>query len=231
MAGLVPVMPERPIISIDYAPFRIGRAPKDSDHTPACTEIPFILSRKHAKFVHRNPGPSGYWAIKDMFSINGTYVNMALLVAGVETEITSGDIISFGGPSVVYRQGQRLENPLVYTFYTTEGLRLRAVRLRGLLRCIAPLMAWRRSVAEVVFAPEHGEVLPTEDGELQMVPSPRLLLLNHEARVRARAAVARLQAFVRFVQRVLRWRRRAAIAAWRCRAEAAAIPSKRRRLV
>jgi hypothetical protein len=65
----------------------------------------------------------GVFYVCDLGSTNGTYVNGAALLPHLDTELHSGDRVSFGGPRYVLREGVCLRNPFCYTVELPAPLR------------------------------------------------------------------------------------------------------------
>ena len=76
-------------------PFTIGKSEKDSD---ACLNEPTV-SRIHARIYESEEG----YAIEDLNSTNGTYLNEKRLPAYTRTPLAEGDILRFAGEEFCFR--------------------------------------------------------------------------------------------------------------------------------
>lgn len=75
-----------------------------------CDRLPLMISREHAKISRE----SNRWAITDLSSRNGTYVNGTQLSPNVPQTMQENDIVCFGGPQHVQVDGSRSVNPFVF---------------------------------------------------------------------------------------------------------------------
>jgi len=92
-------------------PVMVGRHASNSitlDHP----ELPLLISRYHAKFLFED----GRVILQDLKATNGTYVNEQKLPCGARATLQDGDVVSFGGPGSIMKDGQPFCNPFIYTF-------------------------------------------------------------------------------------------------------------------
>ncbi|DBA77531.1 hypothetical protein WJX77_000814 [Trebouxia sp. C0004] len=90
----------------------------DSDFVLHAEAFPMLISRKHAEVSVAGQT----LCVIDAGSTNGTYVNEQRLRSEVSKHLTNGDIISFGGPKLILRDGQQRSNPFVYVVSAVESL-------------------------------------------------------------------------------------------------------------
>jgi pSer/pThr/pTyr-binding forkhead associated (FHA) protein len=103
----------------DASVVTIGRH-RSNDVQLDCSIVPSLLSRRHAT-IEFDEG-TGAHALKDNNSLNGTYVNGILIPDG-PLLLNQGDIIGFGGPTNVLRNGVSLRNSLCFV-YTPDTARV-----------------------------------------------------------------------------------------------------------
>lgn len=90
------------------------------------TQIPFLLSRRHASFHFSN---DGRLMLSDMGSVNGTYVarrgtplvHARRLPPGAPHQLEDGDVIGFGGPENIVARRVWVENPFIFSFSFPPG--------------------------------------------------------------------------------------------------------------
>jgi pSer/pThr/pTyr-binding forkhead associated (FHA) protein len=90
----------------------------DSDTVLHADALPLLISRKHAEVSVAGQT----LCIIDAGSTNGTYVNEQRLRPAESKHLTNGDVISFGGPKLILRDGQQHSNPFVYVVSAVESL-------------------------------------------------------------------------------------------------------------
>lgn len=78
--------------------------------------VPMLLSKMHAYFMMNERGEHFF---RDLDSLNGTYLNGNIIPKDM-IKLKEGDVIGFGGPSSVSRNGRMMKNPFVYR-YTVVG--------------------------------------------------------------------------------------------------------------
>ncbi|KAF5832096.1 hypothetical protein DUNSADRAFT_12145 [Dunaliella salina] len=84
-----------------------------------CSEVPFLLSRRHALFTVQ---PDGSMAVRDCSSTNGTYCSRAnqplrKLSPCTPWVLEDGDVIGFGGPETIIARRTQVANPFLFKFY------------------------------------------------------------------------------------------------------------------
>lgn len=94
-------------------PVSFGRHPAN-DVVLDSPEIPLLASRYHARIAYSVQGRT--YSITDANTTNGTYVNSQPIPKGGSCTLADGDIISFGGPASVVREGIHLRNPFRFRF-------------------------------------------------------------------------------------------------------------------
>ena len=80
------------------------------------SDVPFLLSRKHATFQFQ---PSGGIVLKDLNSTNGTYTARAgqvLKKLHGAWELQPNDIVGFGGPDIIVASGAHVPNPFMFKY-------------------------------------------------------------------------------------------------------------------
>jgi len=97
-------------------PFTVGRGPHNHLRLHAHSDM-LIASRRHAEILRTG----GAYAVQDLGSQNGTYVNGELVPRDSQRALAQGDVLSFGGPLRVLREGQVIENPFVYDVHFQQG--------------------------------------------------------------------------------------------------------------
>ena len=95
----------------------IGRN-NDSDIVLNTDVLPLLISRQHAKLSVVGHA----LLLQDAGSTNGTYVNEGRLTPNVPKELLNGNVISFGGPKLIIRDNQQLQNPFVYSVSGVESV-------------------------------------------------------------------------------------------------------------
>ncbi|KXZ47478.1 hypothetical protein GPECTOR_35g916 [Gonium pectorale] len=99
----------------------IGRE-SDSTIRLDCPEVPFLLSRKHAKISVQ---PEGGLVLRDLNSTNGTYVArdgefLRRLRPDEYWELRRGDLIGFGGPETIVARSETpdvtVANPFLFRY-------------------------------------------------------------------------------------------------------------------
>jgi hypothetical protein len=92
----------------------IGRSDPGSFTRPYarvnCANYPLSVSRQHAVIRHANGG----FEIRDVNSLNGTYVNGERLNADARHALQCGDLVTFGGPEIA--GNNNVHNPHIYVF-------------------------------------------------------------------------------------------------------------------
>lgn len=89
----------------------IGRHPTNNVviTTPG---MPLLVSRQHAAIAF----DGAQYTLYDLNTTNGTYVNTVQMPRNGHRVLRRGNIISFGGPTTVIREGIHLRNPFHYRF-------------------------------------------------------------------------------------------------------------------
>ena len=110
----------------------IGRDSKKNVTSMRCSTINNLMSKKHAELsVSRD----GVHHLKDLNTLNGTYVNGALISTDEEGfALRNGDVISFGGPLQVVIGGKTLRNPFRYAYYRLPSVTVWSEATRGIDR-------------------------------------------------------------------------------------------------
>ncbi|KAG2453691.1 hypothetical protein HYH02_001903 [Chlamydomonas schloesseri] len=99
----------------------VGRE-SDSTIRLDCPEVPFLLSRKHAKIC---VNPDGSLILKDINSTNGTYIAregefLRRLRSDESWELRRGDLIGFGGPETIVARSDvpdvTVANPFLFRY-------------------------------------------------------------------------------------------------------------------
>ena len=114
--------------------------------------IPLLISRKHASLTVVGQT----LCIQDSGSTNGTYVNEQRLRSTETKQLANGDVISFGGPKLIFRDGQQHSNPFVYVVSEVESVIAQAEqRLRDSRASVSdPAQASGAVFASAVAAPQ-----------------------------------------------------------------------------
>lgn len=90
----------------------------DSDIVLNTDVLPLLISKQHAKL-----SVVGHTLLlQDAGSTNGTYVNEGRLTPNVPKELLNGNVISFGGPKLIIRDNEQLDNPFVYSVSGVESV-------------------------------------------------------------------------------------------------------------
>jgi hypothetical protein len=97
-------------------PFTVGRGPNNHLRLHAHSNM-LIASRSHAEILRTG----GVYAVQDLGSQNGTYVNGELVPRDSQRALAQGDVLSFGGPLRVLREGAVIENPFVYDVHFRQA--------------------------------------------------------------------------------------------------------------
>lgn len=95
----------------------VGRN-NDSDIVLNTEVLPLLISRQHARLTIVGHA----LLLEDSGSTNGTYVNEDRLSPNVPKEILNGNVISFGGPRLIIKDNQQLQNPFVYRVSGIESV-------------------------------------------------------------------------------------------------------------
>ena len=95
----------------------VGRN-NDSDIVLNTDVLPLLISRKHARLSVVGHA----LLLQDEGSTNGTYVNEGRLGPNDSKELLNGNVISFGGPKLIIRDGQQHQNPFVYSVSVVESV-------------------------------------------------------------------------------------------------------------
>ena len=95
----------------------VGRN-NDSDIVLNTDVLPLLISRKHARLSVVGHA----LLLQDEGSTNGTYVDEGRLGPNDSKELVNGNIISFGGPKLIIRDGQQHQNPFVYSVSDIESV-------------------------------------------------------------------------------------------------------------
>ena len=95
----------------------VGRN-NDSDIVLSTDVLPLLISRKHARLSVVGHA----LLLQDEGSTNGTYVDEGRLGHNDSKEIVNGNVISFGGPKLIIRDGQEHQNPFVYSVSVVESV-------------------------------------------------------------------------------------------------------------
>lgn len=90
----------------------------DSDIVLNTDVLPLLISRKHAKLYVVGQA----LLLQDEGSTNGTYVDEGRLSPNNSKELVNGNVISFGGPKLIIRDGQQHQNPFVYHVSIVESV-------------------------------------------------------------------------------------------------------------
>ncbi|GIL47153.1 hypothetical protein Vafri_4042 [Volvox africanus] len=99
----------------------VGRE-SDSTIRLDCPEVPFLLSRKHARICVQ---PDGSLVLRDLNSTNGTYVSrdgefLRRLRPDETWELKRGDLIGFGGPETIVARSEApditVPNPFLFRY-------------------------------------------------------------------------------------------------------------------
>lgn len=90
----------------------------DSDIFLNTESLPLLISRKHAVISLAGDTLS----IQDTGSINGTYVNNQRLLPSQPRVLREGNLVSFGGPQKIVRDGLTHSNPFVYKLSAISAL-------------------------------------------------------------------------------------------------------------
>ena len=90
----------------------------DSDIVLNTDVLPLLISRTHARLSV--VGHALY--LQDAGSTNGTYIDEGRLGPNVSKELVNGNVISFGGPKLIIRDGQQHQNPFVYSVSSVESV-------------------------------------------------------------------------------------------------------------
>ena len=95
----------------------VGR--NNDSHIVLNTDVlPLLISRKHARLSVVGHA----LLLQDEGSTNGTYVDEGRLGHNDSKELVNGNIISFGGPKLIIRDGQQHQNPFVYSVSDVESV-------------------------------------------------------------------------------------------------------------
>lgn len=97
--------------------FIVGRN-NDSNIVLNTDVLPLLISRKHAKLSVVGHA----LLLQDEGSTNGTYVDEGRLSHNDSKELVNGNVISFGGPKLIIRDGQQYQNPFVYHVSIVESV-------------------------------------------------------------------------------------------------------------
>lgn len=95
--------------------FTVGRNSGNSlplDHAA----LPLLISRQHAAF-ESDPRTGGL-ILRDCGATNGTWVNEVRLPGRGTALLAPGDVVSFGGPGCIMKDGRPFRNPFVYDYCT-----------------------------------------------------------------------------------------------------------------
>lgn len=76
-------------------------------------DLPLLISRKHATIMLQEDGSV---TLKDLGATNGTWVNEIRLPSMGSATLQPGDMVSFGGPACIMREGVPIRNPFMYEF-------------------------------------------------------------------------------------------------------------------
>ncbi|GLC45088.1 hypothetical protein PLESTM_001685300 [Pleodorina starrii] len=99
----------------------VGRE-SDSTIRLDCPEVPFLLSRKHARICVQ---PDGNLVLRDLNSTNGTYISrdgefLRRLRPDESWELKRGDLIGFGGPETIVARSEApditVPNPFLFRY-------------------------------------------------------------------------------------------------------------------
>lgn len=102
----------------------------DCDVTLNTETLPLLISRKHATISLVGHTLS----IQDLGSTNGTYLNEQRLEANQSRDLCDGNLLSFGGPKQIVREGQQHSNPFVYEVSAVSSVTGQARRPRAARR-------------------------------------------------------------------------------------------------
>lgn len=95
----------------------VGRN-NDSDIVLNTDVLPLLISRKHARLSVVGHA----LLLQDEGSTNGTYVDEGRLGPNDSKELVNGNVISFGGPKLIIRDGQQHQNPFIYSVSVVESV-------------------------------------------------------------------------------------------------------------
>ena len=145
-AGEGPVVP--PTVRFTVRPQTVGRNHENDVVLENYNSIPLLISRTHAVLYREDeaedaaaraaaaaevcenpPTTTGMppqettlrsrFFVEDNGSMNGTYVNGEMVPRDVRIALRDRDVVTFGGPEEVMRNGRKVENP--YRFYFDEN--------------------------------------------------------------------------------------------------------------
>ena len=123
----------------------IGRHETKNMTSMRCSTIQNLMSQEHAALsISRD----GVHHLRDLNTLNGTYVNGAMISTDEEGfALRNGDVISFGGPSHVVIGGKKTRNPFRYVYYRLPSVTVWSDATRGIDRPPA-LPDWLKAEVE-----------------------------------------------------------------------------------
>lgn len=115
----------------------VGRQKDQVNHAMDCTNIPLLLSRKHAALTC--DGRAHY--VRDLSTTNGTFINGKRIPTKEDVRLEDGDVVAFGGPRYVARDAGRLTNPFRFRYVKVNGVHPSDVGVDGASKSKRPRLS------------------------------------------------------------------------------------------